>query len=93
MPNQYKNKIIYGNQTLMDITDTTATSSDVLEGEVFYTASGARTVGALGDATTTTHGLMSATDKTNFDVLWAFFSASGLGIDSSGYITQTLETT
>lgn len=69
MANQYKNKIIYGNQTLMDITDTTATENDVLEGEVFYSASGARSTGTLGDATTTTHGLMSATDKTKLDTL------------------------
>ena len=69
MPNQYKNKVIYGDQTLMDITDTTASSEDVLEGEVFYSANGARSVGTLGDATTSTHGLMSAADKTKLDGL------------------------
>ena len=67
MPNQYKNKVIYGDQTLMDITDTTASSEDVLEGEVFYSANGARSVGALGDATTSTHGLMSMEDKVKLD--------------------------
>ena len=67
MANQYKNKVIYGNQTLMDITDTTATENDVLEGEIFYSANGAKSTGTLGDATTTTHGLMSATDKTKLD--------------------------
>lgn len=51
MANQYKNKIIYGDQTLMDITDTTATSDEVIEGKVFYSASGARSVGTLGDMT------------------------------------------
>ena len=69
MPNQYKNKVIYGDQTLMDITDTTASSEDVLEGEIFYSANGARSVGTLGDATTSTHGLMSAADKTKLDGL------------------------
>ena len=39
------NKVVYGNQTVMDITDTTAQAADVASGEVFYTASGARTVG------------------------------------------------
>lgn len=73
MANQYKNKIIYGDQTLMDITDTTATENDVLEGEVFYSATGARSVGSLGDATQSVHGLMSATDKTKLD---GFLSAS-----------------
>jgi hypothetical protein len=47
----------------MDITDTTASTEDVLEGQVFYSASGARSVGTLTDATTTMHGLMSAEDK------------------------------
>ena len=39
------NKVIYGNQTVMDITDTTATESDVADGAVFYKANGARSVG------------------------------------------------
>ena len=69
MPNQYINKVQFGNDTLMDITDTTAEAADVIEGEVFYQASGARSVGTLGDATTTTHGLMSAQDKTKLDEL------------------------
>jgi len=61
------NKVIYGNSTLMDVTDTTATSNEVLEGEVFYSANGARSIGTLGDATTSTHGLMSASDKSKLN--------------------------
>ena len=61
------NKVVLGNQTVMDITDTTADANDVIEGEVFYTQSGTRTVGTLGDATTSAHGLMSANDKTKLD--------------------------
>lgn len=81
------NKVIYGNSTLMDITDTTATSEGVVEGQVFYSASGARSTGSLGDATQSTHGLMSAADKVALDALVAL----GLSIDSSGYVCQTLE--
>ena len=69
MPNEYVNKVEFGNETVMDITDTTAETSDVLEGEVFYAKSGARSVGTLGDATQSTHGLMSSTDKTKLDSL------------------------
>lgn len=69
MPNQYINKVQFGNDTLMDITDTTAEAADVIEDKVFYASSGARSVGTLGDATTTTHGLMSAQDKTKLDEL------------------------
>ena len=39
------NKVIYGDQTIMDITDTTAEASDVAAGEVFYDRGGVRTVG------------------------------------------------
>ena len=67
MPNQTVNKVEFGNQTIMDITDTSANANDVIEGEVFYNAAGARTVGSLGDATTSTHGLMSAADKSKLD--------------------------
>jgi len=43
--NPYVNKVEFGNQTVMDITDTTAEAADVASGEVFYSASGARSVG------------------------------------------------
>ena len=41
------NKVIYGNNTLIDITDTTATESDVAQGVVFYKADGTRSVGTM----------------------------------------------
>lgn len=45
--NQNVNKVVYGNQTLIDITDTTAEENTVADGEVFYKASGARSVGTF----------------------------------------------
>lgn len=87
MANQYKNKIIYGDQTLMDITDTTASTNDVLEGQVFYSASGARSVGTLTDATTSTHGLMSAADKIALEE----WKSLRLSVDAQGYVCQTVE--
>lgn len=39
------NKVIYGNEVIMDITDTTAEAADVAEGAVFYDKAGVRTVG------------------------------------------------
>lgn len=83
MPNQTVNKVEFGNQTIMDITDTSANANDVIEGEVFYSATGARTVGTLGDATTSTHGLMSAADKEKLDNL-----PTGFYYDEDGDLCQ-----
>lgn len=81
------NKVIYGNQTLIDITDTTTSADEVVEGNVFYSANGTRSVGTLGDATTTTHGLMSAADKIALEE----WKKLRLSVDAQGYICQTVE--
>ena len=39
------NKVNYGNTTIIDLTDTTATASDVASGKYFYTNAGVRTQG------------------------------------------------
>ena len=43
--NPYVNKVEFGNDVIMDITDTTAEEADVADGKVFYKKSGARSVG------------------------------------------------
>ena len=44
--NPYVNKVIYGSNTVMDISDTTAEEGDVVNGKTFYKASGAKGVGS-----------------------------------------------
>ena len=43
--NPYVNKVEYGGQTIIDISGTTAVASDVAQGKIFFTASGAQATG------------------------------------------------
>lgn len=45
MPNQYKNKIIYGGNVLIDLTQDTVTAADVQSGVTFHLPSGATGTG------------------------------------------------
>lgn len=67
------NKVIYGDTTIMDITDTTAEASDVASGEVFYSRDGVRRVG-------TGNYMDKVTSPTADDVL--ITDATGQAVDS-----------
>lgn len=47
MPNQYVNKVVYGNSTLVDLTADTITASDLLNGVTAHDKTGAPIVGTL----------------------------------------------
>lgn len=51
--NQYVNRVKFGDQVVMDISDTTASASDVLSGKKLYTSSGAPATGTLVPGTIT----------------------------------------
>ena len=67
------NKVVYGDTTIMDITDTTASASDVAAGEVFYDRGGNRTVG-------TGNYMDKVTNPTADDILVT--DANGQAVDS-----------
>ncbi len=43
--NPYVNKVVFGNSTLIDISDTTAIAADVAQGVYFYLATGQKVQG------------------------------------------------
>lgn len=48
MANEKVNKVVLGNETLIDLTDTTATADKVLNGYEFYGADGEKATGTAG---------------------------------------------
>lgn len=48
MPNQYVNKVVYGNTTLIDLTSDTVTEEKVLSGYSFHKADGSTVTGSCG---------------------------------------------
>ena len=72
-----KNKVVYNGQTIIDLTDTTATASDVAQGKYFYTNAGVRTQGtASGGGGTIKIGTKTAT-ATNYPTTLSFTGLSG----------------
>ena len=45
-PNPYINKVVYGNDTLIDLTGDDVTAADVLSGKKFHLPSGAQGTGS-----------------------------------------------
>lgn len=64
-----KNKVVYYGQTLIDLTDTTATASDVVSSKYFYNAAGEKQSGSLTISTIRTgSGTPSSSLGSNGDV-------------------------
>ena len=65
MANQYVNKVVYGGETLIDLTTDTAVASDVASGKYFHLATGERVQGTstldsdTSDATATAAEILS----------------------------------
>lgn len=73
------NKVVYGNQTIMDITDTTAEAADVASGKYFYGKDGIKTSG-------TADYMSKVSNPRANDIL--ITDASGQAVDSGVPIEQ-----
>ena len=62
MANQYKNKVIYNGETLIDLTTDTAVAADVQSGKYFHLASGQRVQGSSTKNADTTDANMQASE-------------------------------
>lgn len=63
--NQYVNKVVYGGDTLIDLTGDTATESDVLSGKKFHLKSGAQGTGSCTYDADTSDATASAAEILN----------------------------
>ena len=80
------NRVVFGDQTIMDITDSTVDPGNVVEGNVFYASNGERQVGTLSAATAETDGLMSAIDKAKLDNINIDCRSAAEWAAAAGYI-------
>lgn len=61
MPNQYVNKVVFGSQTLLDLTTDTVTPSVLMEGYTAHDKSGALINGTIVDGNNLEYGLTDGT--------------------------------
>ena len=81
------NKVQYFGDTLIDLTSDTVTSDTLLQGYTAHDKSGQIIIGSIGDATQSTSGLMSASDKEKLDGI-----QSGAEVNVQSNWTQTTTT-
>lgn len=79
------NKVVFGSDTIMDISDTTASEGDVLATKYFYTAAGVRTAG-MAQALT----IDSALSTTSENPVQNKVITQKVGLDSLNTVAQDL---
>ena len=95
--NPYVNKVVYGNQTVLDLTEDTADASDVLQGQTFHDRSGALVTGtAIGGMSYADNGVLGAKNRLPYPYNQSSLTHNGMTFtaNSDGTITMngTVET-
>jgi len=91
MANEYVNKIVLGNETLLDLTADTATAADVAQGKTFHLATGAPATGTAsgggGDGWTKVYSFSKeATTTSTSAVTWTTATVGAIPADKLLYI-------
>lgn len=86
------NKVIYGGNTLIDITDTTATASNVASGLYFYGRDGVKTAGTNTYDSDTSDATMSADELLYGEIGYANGNKITGAMPNRGTVTGTIST-
>lgn len=86
------NKVIYGGNTLIDITDTTATAASVLSGEYFYGRDGVKTAGTCTYNADTSDATALAADILSGDTAYVNGNKITGTMPNNGAVSGTIST-
>lgn len=86
------NKVIYGGNTLIDITDTTALANSVLDGYYFYGRDGVKTEGTCTYNADTSDGTASASEILSGETAYVNGSKVTGSMPNRGAVTGTIST-
>lgn len=92
MPNTYKNKVIYGGQTLIDLTQDDVTRADVLSGKKFHLPSGEPTTGTCTYDADTSDATAVAAEILSGKTAYKNGSALTGTMPNRGSVTGTIST-
>ena len=92
MPNTYVNKVVYGSNTLIDLTSDTATAADVINSKYFHLKSGQRVQGTCTYDADTSDATIDASEVLSGEVAYANGNRIVGTMPNRGAVTGTIST-